>query len=328
MHSSALAHVAALASGPPMDPSLRVTLHFHPDRLVDGVPLLQHLAIDGVYRSQFETGTSNGGLSAHPGGDRWRWEQRMFGGAYDGAPAEQRPKYGSLNHRRRSAGGSIRFGSAHLRLARHVLERTTFCYPDSAFEPDAFATAERMGLIELADADVQDVLDDYIEAQVHGPLLLDRDVEAVVLDPAFRDTRLAAVELPCAVEWHHGFVLHVDALVRPAEYRGPDVVAAGLAVARDGWLDARIVGAAVRAGTHDPQTLKRLWHCTARFGTARSALLEGQPGAECQQHRARHRVENPANPGPGEQPPGPVDRQAVCRQPAERQQAEQEPERQ
>jgi hypothetical protein len=33
-----------------------VTLHFHPDRLVAGVPILQLMARDGVYRSQFETG--------------------------------------------------------------------------------------------------------------------------------------------------------------------------------------------------------------------------------------------------------------------------------
>ena len=45
-----------------------------------------------------------------------------------------------------------------------------------------------MSLIELAEADDRDGLDDYIEAQVHGPVRLDRDVEALVLDPSFRDT--------------------------------------------------------------------------------------------------------------------------------------------
>ncbi|WTJ93120.1 DUF3626 domain-containing protein [Streptomyces sp. NBC_01537] len=59
---------------------------------------------DGVHHSQFVTGTSNGGLTAHPGGDRWRWESRVFGGAYDSAPARQRPVYGALNFRRAAAG--------------------------------------------------------------------------------------------------------------------------------------------------------------------------------------------------------------------------------
>ena len=57
----AIAHVAALAEGTPIDESLRITLHFHPDRLAAGGPLLRVMARDGFYRSQFETGTSNGG---------------------------------------------------------------------------------------------------------------------------------------------------------------------------------------------------------------------------------------------------------------------------
>jgi len=102
----AMAHVAMLATGEPTDPSWRVTLHFHPDRLVSGTPILESMARDGVYRSQFETGTSNGGLTAYPGGDRWRCESRIFAQAYDGGPSAARPKYGSLNFRRRLVGGS------------------------------------------------------------------------------------------------------------------------------------------------------------------------------------------------------------------------------
>lgn len=75
-------------------------------------------------------------------------------------------QYGSLNHRRRQEGGSIRFGSAHLRLAGHTLARRTFCYPDSVYEPSAFGDAQHMGLADLADADHRDLLDDCIEAHV------------------------------------------------------------------------------------------------------------------------------------------------------------------
>jgi len=266
----ALAHVAGSASGPPVQAGLSVTVHFHPDRVVGEVPLLQHLVADGLYRSQFETGTSNGGLTAHPGGDRWRWEQRMFAGTYDDAPPDRRPKYGSLNHRGRPAGGSVRFGSSHLRLRPHVLERTTFCYPDSVTEPTAVGTAAHMSLIALAEADEVDVLDDYIEAQVHGPLPLDRDIEALVLDPSYRGTEIeaTAAALPFPVIWHHGFRLHVDVLAENGEYRGEEVVRAGRAVAEGDWLDARTIGDASRSGRHAPQILKRLWHCTARFGYA------------------------------------------------------------
>jgi hypothetical protein len=124
----AIAHVAARSVGRPIDPTLRVTLNFHPDRRVGEMPILEAMARDGLYRSQFETGMSNGGLTAHSGGDRWSWESRIFGSAYDEVLASQRPKYGSLNFRRRATGGSPRFGSAHLRLTQETLVRKTFCY--------------------------------------------------------------------------------------------------------------------------------------------------------------------------------------------------------
>jgi hypothetical protein len=88
----AIAHVEARSSGGPIDPTLRITIHFHPDRLHEGVPILAVLARDGVYRSQFETRTSNGGLTAFPGGSRWAWESRIFGRAYDDAEVSRRPK--------------------------------------------------------------------------------------------------------------------------------------------------------------------------------------------------------------------------------------------
>jgi hypothetical protein len=43
---------------------VRVTLNFHPDRLVRGAPILRALAEDGAYHSQFVKGTSHGGLTA------------------------------------------------------------------------------------------------------------------------------------------------------------------------------------------------------------------------------------------------------------------------
>lgn len=265
----AFSHVTERSSGPPLDRSLRVTVNFHPDRLVQGVPLLRRLADDGLWRSQFETGTSNGGLTAHPGGDRWRWESRIFGGAYDDAPAATRPVYGALDHRRRPAGAAVRFGSAHLRLAVAVLDRTTFCYPDSTFDPTAFGTADRIALTALADTDDRDLLDDYVEAQVHGGVRLDRDVEAIVLDPSHRGTEVEAAAhlLPFPLQWHPGRRLSLARLVEHRSYRGPEVVEAGRRVAVDGLLDARVIGDAARAGHHDPQTLKRLWHCVARFGS-------------------------------------------------------------
>jgi hypothetical protein len=264
----ALRHVAAMSAGAPVDASLRITLNFHPDRLTAGRPVLQALAHEGSYLSQFVTGTSNGGLSAYRGGDRWRWEHRMFAGAYDEALGHLRPVYGALNFRQKPVGAAPRFGSAYLRLTASALGRATFCYPDSHLEPTAFAVAERMSLIEVALADDQDELDDYIEAQVHGPVRLDRDVEALVLDPSYRgtDVETAARRVPCRLEWHPGFRLSVAELRRHPDYRGSRYVDLGVAVAVDGELTPRVIGDAARSGRYDEQDLKRVWHYLARFG--------------------------------------------------------------
>ena len=88
-----------------------VTINFHPDRLTaDDKPLLQVIAEDGLLKSQFETGTSNGGLTAYAGGKRWAWKQSVFDGAYDEAPDSLRPKYGALNFRNYETGALSRFG--------------------------------------------------------------------------------------------------------------------------------------------------------------------------------------------------------------------------
>jgi hypothetical protein len=125
-----------------------------------------------------------------------------------------------------------------------------------------------MSLIDLAATDQRDSLDDYIEAHVHGPLRLATDVEALVLDPCFRDTEVEALalQLPCSLEWHSGFRLHVDEMALHPSYRGPEYVALGRSLAVDGWLTPAIVEMAVRTERHHPQDLKKVWHYLARFG--------------------------------------------------------------
>jgi hypothetical protein len=124
-------------------------------------------------------------------------------------------------------------------------------------------------LIALAEADDQDPLDDYIEAHVHGVIDLTRDVEALVLDPCYRDTpvQAAARKLACPVEWHGGFTLTTAELRRHPGYRGPEFVALGPALARDGVLDPGVIGTASRTARYHEQYLKRVWHYVARFGT-------------------------------------------------------------
>lgn len=279
----ALAAVRPRARGAPLPPHLRVTVNFHPDHMVGGRTVLESLAASGTYRSQFETGISNGGLTARRGGDRFEWERRSFDGVYDDAPPQHRPKYGALNHRERDVGAAPRFGSAYLRLAAHTLARTTFCFPDSVNNPERFGTANACDLIaaaedfarsvrtEAQEARTGGMLDDYVEAHVHGPVVLAADVEAVVLDPCYRGTRLAeqAAALEVPVEWHEGRVLTVDELVRHPDFRGRRIMELGRRLVVHERLDASIIGAARAAGAAHVQDLKLLWHLVARFGTPR-----------------------------------------------------------
>lgn len=266
-----------------MSRGLRLTMNFHPDHVAGDRPILVKMADDGVYRSQFVTGTSNGGLTAHPGGDRWRWESRIFAGVYDQAAADDRPVYGALNYRRDPVGGAPRFGSSHFRLTSSTLARATFCYPDSSTAPSAFGVANCCSLIELAEADGLDALDGHIEAQIHGPVGFDSDVEALVLDPSYRGTPVeeAARRLPCTVEWHPGFRLSVEHLRRHPDYRGQEYVDLGAEIAVDDWLDPKVIGGAARTGRHDPQALKKVWHCLACFGSPSRTNAETDPGSAC-----------------------------------------------
>ncbi|MFJ8582122.1 DUF3626 domain-containing protein [Micromonospora sp. NPDC093277] len=241
----------------------RLTLNFHPDRLLrDGRTVAEALDQDGVYRSQFETGISNGGLTAFPGGDRDRWEATMFGGAYQrpGVLPAERPKYGGLNLLDHADGACPRFGSCHLRLRPEALGRATLSFGDSHTQPkdagtlDVFepvlaalleATAGTGVSLGLAGMDTGTLLrtllrhserestvagralDDYIEAQIHGEVNLARDVEALVVDPSFRGTD--AGRILGGIARRHGFPLRWHAGFElpvngvDAEFRGPDI---------------------------------------------------------------------------------------------------------
>jgi hypothetical protein len=247
-----------------------ITINFHPDRFTqEGLPLLCAIAQDKCLKSQFETGTSNGGLTAFVGGDRWKWEHDVFNGTYDKCPPSKRPKYGALNYKKLSTGASPRFGSSYFRLKSHVIKRTTFCYPDSFFEPKNFGTYEFIGsLIELASTKLEDELDCYIEAQIHGILNLPNDVDAIVLDPAYLDTDVEAQarRLPVEVQWHNGYELKVEIIEEHSDYRGKEYVELAKKIAVDGYLNPRILGDAINYLGCDNQGIKKVWHYLAKFG--------------------------------------------------------------
>ena len=268
----------------------RITLNFHPDRrLRDGRMVAEALAVDGIYRSQFETGISNGSRTAFPGGERDSWEHKLFGSAYRGCPPADRPKYGALNLRNYNDGAAPRFGSCHVRLRAELSGRATFTVGDSHLGPSEVGTADAFHCVQSAvtaaawpAASPGRALDDYIEAQVHGPVQLRAHAEAVVLDPSFTGTPIAelfaAVGVP--VEWNGGFELR--ARDYDSEFRGPHMPALAAAVAAEYGevIDAAAVGRFAnepdrwaRFGEPDEllQYAKHLWHTLVRYGRPRGA---------------------------------------------------------
>ncbi|MFC7274959.1 DUF3626 domain-containing protein [Paractinoplanes rhizophilus] len=296
MSFPALDHVRALfpAPGPAgLVERAPITVSFHPDRVAaSGLTVAQALAAEGVYRSQFETGISNGGL----GGPRAAWEERMFPGVYDGPLG--RPVYGGLNLAGYPDGASPRFGSCHLVLRSAVAARATFSLGDSVTSPSVVGTASTFGAVwdallaevaatgralNLAADSPQSwvaalasprraagrALDSYVEAQIHGRLTLREDVAAVVADPSFRGTPYEEhlASLIGSVTWSPGFTLRPAEF--PAELRGPEVPPLAREIAARygvGELDAEVIGRAAREPGAPLQLIKYLWHILVLLG--------------------------------------------------------------
>lgn len=257
----------------------RLTLNFHPDRHdSEGRTVAAGLLADGRYRSQFETGISNGGRFAVPGGDRPRWETLLFNGAYDRGPSV-RPVYGALDLFGDPYGGSPRFGSSFIVLEPACLARATLCMGDSHLGPTHVGTIDQMlpvlvGAVEecaegngfgrnlsvseflqtigdpARDRPSARELDRYIEAQVHGPVDLAGDVAAIHLDPSFhrtqvhQDLQAAARHYRFDLRWSEG------SEVRPEEidpdFRGPELVTLAHETTRpNGVVDAATIGRAL-----------------------------------------------------------------------------------
>lgn len=128
------------------------------------------------------------------------------------------------------------------------------------------------------------VLDSGVEAQVHGPIRLDTDVETLVADRAFAHTPVGQSLVKLAdkygfdLQWHCGFRLAVRDV--PDDFRGPAMprIAAHIA-GKEGTLDAAVIGTAAASLHRDAgqwsewggyfevlRLFRQLWHVLVHFG--------------------------------------------------------------
>ncbi|MGO4542150.1 DUF3626 domain-containing protein [Paenibacillus sp. 2TAB19] len=291
--------------------------------LADMKSVAQALHEQGIYKSQFETQISNGSVSAFPGGARDIWEMGLFGGVYqlEGVSNMERPKYGALDLMLHSDGPSPRFGSCYFLLYPQVSYRSSYTYGGSQDDPaekgtyeefddiiaavlkDAFFREYALGEQNLSPRKVIDRLltcqelpitnrlkqmpsrnlNHFIEAQVHGDISLETDVEILIVDPSFQGTDVGrTLEKLCSkysieLHWHKGFSIEADDV--PSDFRGPTMPSLAKRIAKKNRIDTRIVGAAVNdlkrnpelwsdRGTYEEvlQELKFMWHVLVRFG--------------------------------------------------------------
>ena len=169
-------------------------------------PIIIHLKLDAIldylcddiyYRNQFQTSTSNGALSYQT---RIGWEARLFNNIYGDDDGFYRVKYGPLNITNNHDGvvAAKGYGDSYLLLKNNIKERTTLTFGDSSNPNCEIATFNNFFHIlnklsdDLLDKIIKLSIGDnfsfdsnygfYLECQYHGEILLERDLEAIVVN--------------------------------------------------------------------------------------------------------------------------------------------------
>lgn len=245
-----------------------------------------------------------------------------------GVQANDRPKYGALEIMYHPDGPAPRFGSCYFLLRPHVSSRSTFTFGGSHEDhaPERTGTLETLDsvmapllsqldrgeaafgvdnltvsglLAQLTTGlcrpfrDPQDrplgrALDSFIEAQVHGEIRLDKDVESLVADPAFKGhpvgetLRAISTKFQIPLYWHPGFALQVSKT--PNAFRDCPIRPLAERIAGQGVLDAANIGTEANSLHLRPETwegwdsheyilaqFRRLWHAVVLLGNPRSS---------------------------------------------------------
>ena len=197
---------------------------------------LGFLVKDTHYRSLFETSTGGGGINTT---SRRQWERSMFGPAYDRCSAFQRPKYGCVNITGDIEGvkPARHYGDLHMILKKSIRHRCTFFDKDTGgFDShnmaaaSGFTAAYRLSgmpasatslataryyahvLEGYTDEEIKSILNlsgvgggqskcqMYKEAQIHGPVCLATDIEALSVPGRESDASKDLKNMVCAFQ--------------------------------------------------------------------------------------------------------------------------------
>lgn len=148
---------------------------------------------DTHYRNLFEINKGNGGNCKI---SRQQWEKKLFGNYYDNGIAKERPKYGCFNVSLNKEGckSAIGYGDCYFVLNDQTTRwRITFTNGDSAGTVQCgtidncchvlnkFSQTDLKKLILVSKGFEGEEHSDYREIQIHGDILLNRDIKMMYI---------------------------------------------------------------------------------------------------------------------------------------------------
>jgi hypothetical protein len=161
---------------------------------------------DEYYRNTFETNVKGEAYLA----GRKVWETNMFHKIYDNVEPFDRIKYGVLNLLNSPTGlaSCTSYGDSFFIFKKDVKKRTTFTIGDSSLQQfdmgsfdhpdglllllpdtefcDLIRVATKKDITELINLKQVKHFNPYIEAQIHGSVKFDRDIESIVVPKKHR----------------------------------------------------------------------------------------------------------------------------------------------
>lgn len=152
---------------------------------------LTHFEKDTYYRNRFETNSSSGTMCIQ---SRKRWENNMFNSIYNSAKPHERCKYGILNIKKELyVMDAAIYGESYFILKPEVKYRSTLTFNDSSTGGKTYSFEHpHHFFLSLPKAIIRAIIDQkqtsavlgayYIETQIHGDVIFNRDILAMVAD--------------------------------------------------------------------------------------------------------------------------------------------------
>lgn len=168
----------------------KIHIHFKPSVLA------KHLIDDPYYRNQFETKTTGGSTDL---ARRRKWESSLFNQIYNEADHSDRVKYGLLNITNTIFDNTAKiYGDSYFILNNNIKKRCSFTYGDSCNFPTTYSFLYPNQFLNKLPENftnyiinnkfekLNNMLNTYIEVQIHGDIKIDRDIDKIMINKIYK----------------------------------------------------------------------------------------------------------------------------------------------